>query len=133
MFLEADKYSPFAIEKVAVYEVCFLALLISFVALISFFNRLIPLLQNFQDFDSDDSITIASQDDRYTVLSVVSKDINIQPNELLTSQEQLIYEEAPKTTSERPNSQGSHESSNLNDSTRKMLTTLRMSLVALSR
>lgn len=48
-------------EKVAADEIGCVSLLLSFVFLIIFFNRLIPILQHYEDFEEDDTLSMFTE------------------------------------------------------------------------
>ena len=56
-------------EKVITDEIGCVSLLLSFVFLIIFFNRLIPFLQHYEDFEEDDTLSIFTVEERFTLLT----------------------------------------------------------------
>ena len=48
-------------ERVLTDEIGCVSLLLSFVFLIIFFNRLIPFLQHYEDFEEDDTLSMVTE------------------------------------------------------------------------
>jgi len=48
-------------ERVSTDEIGCVSLLLSFVFLIIFFNRLIPFLQHYEDFEEDDTLSMFTE------------------------------------------------------------------------
>jgi hypothetical protein len=69
VYLSIDK-NDLEEKKVTKYEIGCVCILLSFVFLIIFFNRLIPFLQHYEDFEEDDNLSMFTVEERrFTVLT----------------------------------------------------------------